>query len=178
MVDLLRGAPCRSAVRNSRSRRTGWHELENQSANCLRLVFSGSTSQNIRPFKSVGSLNSHLPIFARRAIRRSTRATLLVCHSVRAQDQQQFPYTAKHHRDSAAQSSIPSYCNFIEVPAALVLVQTGQSGAGSGGQAGRRTAYPQYLLENLGARQVRCQGGAHAWCPRRKLKLTRQTTRL
>jgi len=65
MVDLLRGAPCRSAVRNSRSRRTGWHELENQSANCLRLVFSGSTSQNIRLFKSVGSLNSHLPIFAR-----------------------------------------------------------------------------------------------------------------
>jgi len=118
------------------------------------------------------------PNFRSRAIRRSTRATLLVCHSVRAQDQQQFPYTAKHHRDSAAQSSIPSYCNFTEVPAALVLVQTGQSGAGSGGQAGRRTAYPQYLLENLGARQVRCQGGAHAWCPRRKLKLTRQTTRL
>lgn len=64
------------------------------------------------------------PNFRSRAIRRSTRATLLVCHSVRAQDQQQFPYTAKHHRDSAAQSSIPSYCNFIEVPAALVLVQT------------------------------------------------------
>ncbi len=45
-------------------RRTGWHELENQSADCVRLVFSGGTGKSIRPLESVWS-NFHLPILAR-----------------------------------------------------------------------------------------------------------------
>lgn len=66
-LDLLRGAHFGfglAANKNSRSRRAGWYQLENQSANGLRLVLSGSTRQSIRPFKAVWSLNSHLPILA------------------------------------------------------------------------------------------------------------------
>ena len=49
-VDLCGGAHLCSwlEAKNSKSRRPGWHELENQAANCLRLVFSGSTRQSIR----------------------------------------------------------------------------------------------------------------------------------
>jgi hypothetical protein len=66
-VDLLEGAHLRLPYKFevSRSRRTGWHELENQSADCVRLVFSGSTGKSIRPLESVWSQNFHFPILAR-----------------------------------------------------------------------------------------------------------------
>jgi hypothetical protein len=49
-VEMLRGAHVvfrLAASKNSRSEGTGWYQLENQSANCLRLVLSGSTRQSI-----------------------------------------------------------------------------------------------------------------------------------
>jgi hypothetical protein len=54
-----------AATGNGKSGGTGWHELENQSADCVRLVFSGSTRKSIRPLKSVCSQHFHLPILAR-----------------------------------------------------------------------------------------------------------------
>ena len=43
---------------------TGRYQLENQSANCLRLMLPGSSRQSIRPFKAVEPFNSHFPILA------------------------------------------------------------------------------------------------------------------
>ena len=40
------------------------YQLENQSANGLRLVLPRRTRQSIRPFKAVRSFNSHFPVFA------------------------------------------------------------------------------------------------------------------
>jgi hypothetical protein len=45
--------------------RTGRYQLENQSANYLRLVFSARSGQRIGPFKAARSLHAHLPILAR-----------------------------------------------------------------------------------------------------------------
>ncbi len=43
---------------------TGRYQLENQSANCLRLMLPGSTRQSVRPFKAVEPFNSQIPILA------------------------------------------------------------------------------------------------------------------
>jgi len=50
--------------KNSGSRGTVRYQLENQSANCLRLMLPGSTRQSIRPFKAVEPVNSEFPILA------------------------------------------------------------------------------------------------------------------
>jgi hypothetical protein len=67
-ADLLKGAhfvfglPLQN--KNSGSGGTGRYQLENQSANCLRLMLPGSTRQSIRPFKAVEPFNSQFPILA------------------------------------------------------------------------------------------------------------------
>jgi len=48
--------------KSSGSGGTGRYQLENQSANCLRLMLPGSTRQSIRPFKAVESFHSEFPI--------------------------------------------------------------------------------------------------------------------
>ena len=40
------------------SRRSSWDQLDNQSADCLRFMLSGSAVQSVRPFKSIGTLDS------------------------------------------------------------------------------------------------------------------------
>jgi len=49
----------------SKSRRTGGHELENQSADCLRLVFSAGSGESIRSLEGIWSQDFHLPSLAR-----------------------------------------------------------------------------------------------------------------
>jgi hypothetical protein len=67
-ADLLNGAHFVFGVplqnKNSGSGGTGRYQLENQSANCLRLMLPGSTRQSIRPFKAVEPFNSQFPILA------------------------------------------------------------------------------------------------------------------
>ena len=67
-ADLLKGAHFAFGLmlqnKNRASRGTGRYQLENQSANCLRLMLPGSTRQSIRPFKAVQSFHSHFPILA------------------------------------------------------------------------------------------------------------------
>ena len=67
-ANLLRRAhSCGSvaAVQKQQLRGTTRYQLENQSANCLRLTLSGRTGQRIRSFKAVPSFHPHLPILAR-----------------------------------------------------------------------------------------------------------------
>ena len=68
-ADLLKGAHFVFGLvllnKNSGSGGTGRYQLENQSANCLRLTLPGSARQSIRPFKAVEPFNSHFPILAR-----------------------------------------------------------------------------------------------------------------
>ena len=65
-ADLLNGAHFVFGLvlpnKNSVSGGTGRYQLENQSANCLRLMLPGSTRQSIRPFKAVEPFNSQFPI--------------------------------------------------------------------------------------------------------------------
>ena len=65
-TDLLKGAHFVFGLllqgKNSGSGGTGRYQLENQSANCLRLMLAGSTRQSIRPFKAVEPFNSQFPI--------------------------------------------------------------------------------------------------------------------
>jgi hypothetical protein len=65
-ADLLKGAHFLFGLvlqdKSSGSGGTGRYQLENQSANCLRLMLPGSTRQSIRPFKAVEPFNSHFPI--------------------------------------------------------------------------------------------------------------------
>lgn len=66
-VNLLRGAQFvfdLAAGKNCVLRRTRPHKLQNQSADCLGLMLSGSLGQSIQPFKTVWPFDSHLPIFS------------------------------------------------------------------------------------------------------------------
>ncbi len=67
-ADLLKGAHFAFGLvlqdNSSGSGGTGRYQLENQSANCLRLMLPGSTRQSIRPFKAVESFHSEFPILA------------------------------------------------------------------------------------------------------------------
>ena len=67
-ADLLNGAHFVFGLvpqnKNSGSRGTCRYQLENQFANCLRLMLPGSARQSIRPFKAVEPFNSHFPILA------------------------------------------------------------------------------------------------------------------
>ncbi len=67
-ADLLKGAHFVFDLvlqnKNRGSGGTGRYQLENQSANCFRLMFPGCTRQSIGPFKAVEPFNSHFPILA------------------------------------------------------------------------------------------------------------------
>jgi hypothetical protein len=64
--DLLKGVHFVFGVmlqkKNRGSGGTSRYQLENQPANCFRLMLPRSTRQNIRPFKPVEPFNSHFPI--------------------------------------------------------------------------------------------------------------------
>ena len=65
-ADLLMGAHFVFGLvlqgKNSRSGGTDRYQLENQSANCLRLMLPGSARQSICPFKAVEPFHSQFPI--------------------------------------------------------------------------------------------------------------------
>ena len=69
--------------KSSGSGGTGRYQLENQSANCLRLMLPGSTRQSIRPFKAVDPFHSQFPIFTgSRSGNRYTPLSTLVAECV------------------------------------------------------------------------------------------------
>ena len=67
-ADLLKGTHFVFGLvlqnKSSGSRRSGRYQLQNQSANCLRLMLASSARQSIRPFKAVEPFNSEFPILA------------------------------------------------------------------------------------------------------------------
>ena len=67
-ADLLKGTHFVFGLilqnKSSGSGGTHRYQLENQSANYLRLMLPGSTRQSIRPFKAVEPFHSHFPILA------------------------------------------------------------------------------------------------------------------
>ena len=65
-ADLLKGTHFVFGLvlqnKSSGSRRSGRYQLQNQSANCLRLMLASSARQSIRPFKAVEPFHSQFPI--------------------------------------------------------------------------------------------------------------------
>jgi hypothetical protein len=177
-VNLLRDAQFLfglAAGKNCALRRTAWHELQSQSADCLELVLSGSLGQSIRPFKPVWSFDSHLPILA--SVRSGDGHAPLSWFVTQGVLYTRNNFPAQLRIPEILQLDRYSHRTAILIENLLSLsLQIGQGDAGWGGQAGLRTAYPEFQLISREERRMRCQRRSPCTSCPYKGNLTRATT--
>ena len=125
--------------------RTGGDKLENQSANCVRLMLSGGVCQSIRPLKPAWSFDFHFPILA--SMRTGDGDPPVSCFVAKCVLDAGSNLLAQLRITEVLQFDCDSHRAILSKSSTVQqLVQTGQRRAGWASQALPQTTYSQFLF--------------------------------